>query len=151
MVEIPFGSLLYWLLPFVLVLIVFVAAFRFGVISGQETLHGADYKRWPKPVIGDGLHEEAVKLMQVAHICPFCLADLLAGPGSRMSRNFYCTDPRCNSRFNILDLPPEHPQWKPWGQYLGPLPDDVLIDLRLRQMEAAVRETINDDEKKPTN
>lgn len=148
-VVIPFFEILGWVLPFVFIAVVLLAAFHVGRRMGEHNKVTAEYRRWEKPGIGDTLELEAVKLMQVAKICPFCLTDLLQGPGGQMSRNFYCKDPACNSRFNIVDLPPEHPQWRPWGQYLGPLPDDVLIDLRLRQAHKIVTEGINDAPQSP--
>lgn len=88
---------------------------------------------WPKPEPGDDLPAEAIKFMQITKLCPFCHTDLLAGPRGGSTQNFFCSNIVCNSRFNIMPLPPEHPNSFPFGQFMGACTEDQLAEIQLQR------------------
>lgn len=99
---------------------------------------------WVKPEPGDDLPADAIKFMQVTKECPFCHSPLLNGPRGGSTQNFSCSNYVCNSRFNIMPLPPDHPNSFPFGQYMGANPEDVLIEIRERQVAKAALTDIDD-------
>jgi hypothetical protein len=85
----------------------------------------APVKLWRKPLPGADLEFEAVKFIDATWRCPFCHHVLEPSTGAHgMVQNYYCTNAACNSRFLILPMPPAGQMEV---QYVGPLPDDVLI------------------------
>lgn len=88
--------------------------------------------KWERPEGGFiSLEEAQVRFMWEHSKCPYCHSSIYQGPQGGLSRNYFCGNPDCNSRFNITEpgmvafggatsgIPA-------WGEFTGEAPADFL-------------------------
>lgn len=102
-----------------------------------------EFRKWPKPSTPEDLDEEVAKFIQITGLCPYCHSSLMEGPRGGMMQNLHCSAmDTCNSRFNVATEWREGYPLPPIGQYLGPLPDEVRVAMRVKQLKDITLEGI---------
>lgn len=123
----------WWLLGWFVLAVLLLVAFCSGRWQPLHDEDSAPIRKWPKPLPGESMPEDAVKFAQLTGQCPFCHADLQPGPRGGVMQNMFCLG--CNSRTNIATLVREGWTLPPIGQYLGPVPEELRLELFKNQVQ----------------
>ncbi len=141
MVKIMGG--VWWLVLALACVVAYTMMRMFSKAVDRNKRDTALLKFWAKPEPGDDLPANAIKFMQITKSCPFCHTELLAGPRGGVTQNFFCSNVVCNSRFNIMPLPPDHPHSFPFGQFMGPCTEDQLAEIQVLRTSRIIADDAN--------